>query len=102
MTNHMNNATVGTTARRPPLHVLVGRNSHGEWVVRERYARCGGFFSNRTEALRFAFGERGEAAGAVVLVPAPLELFEAPVSAAPSLAGRTSSGAASRRVLEEV
>ena len=61
---------------RPP-HFLVGRNSLGEWVVRERHAPSGGLFNSRGDALRFAFRERGEAPGAVVLVPDVLELFEA-------------------------
>ena len=65
----------------PPPHFLVGRNSRGQWVVRDRHARCGGLFDSRAEALRFAFRERGEAPGAVVLVPDALELFEGPVDA---------------------
>ena len=58
---------------------MIERNSRGQWVVRDRQARCGGLFDSRAEALRFAFRERGEAAGAVVLVPDVLELSEAPV-----------------------
>ena len=64
------------THSRPP-HFLVGRNSRGQWVVRDRNGRSGGLFDSRAEALRFAFRERGEAPGAVVLVPDVLELFEA-------------------------
>jgi len=94
--------SVGSGASRPP-HFLVGRNSRGQWVVRDRHARCGGLFSNRTDALRFAFRERGEAAGAVVLVPDVLELFEVPVDAATAPAAPTNDvGAAARRILLEV
>jgi len=63
---------------------LVGRNRHGQWVVRDQRARCGRLFGSRAEALRFAFRERGEAPGAVVLVPDVLELFEAPVDGSPN------------------
>ena len=66
-----------------PLHLLVGRNSRRQWVVREQRARCGGLFDSRAEALRFAFGERGDAAGAVVLVPDVIELFDAPADCSP-------------------
>lgn len=57
---------------RPP-HFLVGKDGRGQWAVRERDAPRGRLFSNRTEALRFAFHQRGVAAGAVVLVPDILE-----------------------------
>jgi hypothetical protein len=60
-------------------------------------------FNSRAEALRFAFRERGEAAGAVVLVPDVLELFDMPANGigtpvtAPNL-----GGGARGRILEEV
>lgn len=77
---------MNTTEAMPPglaaPHFLVGRNSRGQWVVRERHARCGGLFDSRAEALRFAFRERGDAPGAVVLTPDVLELFEAPSNGA--------------------
>ena len=62
-----------------PPHFLVGRDRHGQWVVRDQRALWGGgLFNSRSEALRFAFRERGEAPGAVVLVPDVLELLEGP------------------------
>jgi hypothetical protein len=89
------NGTEQSPARFPkPPQFLVGRNSRGQWVARTQDAGSGGLFNSRAEALRFAFRERGEAAGAVVLVPDVLELFDAPASA--------SGGAAGPRILQEV
>ena len=48
-------------------------DGRGQWAVREQRAPRGRLFSSRAEALRFAFHERGEAPGAVVLVPDILE-----------------------------
>ena len=66
----------GDHSRSP--HFLVGRNrqASGWFVIGTRAAV--GLFDSRAEALRFAFRERGEAPGAVVLVPDVLEFFEAP------------------------
>jgi hypothetical protein len=60
---------------RPYPHFLVGRNNQGQWVVRDRESGHGRIFNNRQEALCFAFKERGNAPGAVVLVPDVLEFF---------------------------
>lgn len=87
---------VGSVLSRPP-HFLVGRNSRGQWVVRDRSTRCGGLFDNRAEALRFAFRERGEAPGAVVLVPYVLELFEVPSNGA-TVPGQSEARAAAARI----
>jgi hypothetical protein len=53
---------------------LVGRNSHGEWVVRDKSGLRGGLFINRTEALKFAMFENGRRPQAVIMVPGTLEL----------------------------
>jgi len=53
---------------------LVGRNSRGNWVVRDRDGLSGGFFVDRTEALKFAMFENGNRPQAVVMVPYLLEL----------------------------
>ena len=77
--------------------------SRGQWVVRDQRARCGGLFDSRAEALRFAFRERGEAPGAVVLVPDVLELFEAPIDAATTPDGPSDKvRATAPRILLEV
>jgi hypothetical protein len=71
---------VGSVLSRPP-HSLVGRNSRGQWVVREHHARYGGLFNSRAEALRVALRELGESPSAIVLVTDVLELFGAPTDA---------------------
>jgi hypothetical protein len=53
---------------------LIGRNSGGQWVVRDPSGRRGGLFIDRTEALRFALFENGRHPQAVVMVPGLLEL----------------------------
>jgi hypothetical protein len=53
---------------------LVGKNSHGNWVVRDQTGLRGGLFVNRAEALRFAMFENGKRPQAVIMVPGLLEL----------------------------
>jgi hypothetical protein len=53
---------------------LVGRNSHGEWVVRDEHGLRGGLFVNRAEALKYALFENGRRRQAVIMVPGILEL----------------------------
>ena len=53
---------------------LVGKNSHGDWVVRDQTGLRGGLFVNRTEALKFAMFENGHRPQAVIMVPGTLEL----------------------------
>src|SRR6476620_2305316 len=53
---------------------LIGRNSRGNWVVRDRDGLCGGLFIDRTEALKFAMFENGNRPQAVIMVPDILEL----------------------------
>jgi hypothetical protein len=62
-------------------HFLVGRNSAGQWVARDREAHCGGLFDSRDEALRFVLRELGESPSAIVLVSDVLELFGSPAHA---------------------
>ena len=33
---------------------LIGKNSRGQWVVRDQRGLCGGLFVGRAEALKFA------------------------------------------------
>ena len=53
---------------------MIGRNSRGNWVVRDQFGLRGGLFINRAEALRFALFENGQQLQAVLLVPGTLEL----------------------------
>jgi hypothetical protein len=53
---------------------LIGRNSRGNWVVRDQSGLRGGLFVDRAEALRFALFENGRRPQAVIMVPGVLEL----------------------------
>jgi hypothetical protein len=65
-----------TTVRAVPPNrqFLIGKNSCGQWVVRDERGLCGGLFVNRNEALHFAMFENGNRPQAVVMVPEGLEL----------------------------
>jgi hypothetical protein len=54
---------------------LIGKDSRGNWVARDQAGLCGGFFVNRSEAVRFAMQENGRHARAVIMVPGILELM---------------------------
>ena len=53
---------------------LVGKDSHGNWVVQEETGLCGGLFVDRAEALKFAKFENRNRPQAVIMVPDVLEL----------------------------
>lgn len=53
--------------------VFMGRDSRGNWVVRDHARLCGALFVNRCEALRFAMFENGRRPRAVIMVPGILE-----------------------------
>jgi hypothetical protein len=53
---------------------LVGRNMHGEWVVRDQTGLHGGIVVDRAEAIGFAIFETGRRPQAVVMVSGMLEL----------------------------
>jgi hypothetical protein len=53
---------------------LVGKDSHGHWVVRDEAGLCGGLFIDRTQAVKFAMDENGHRPQAVIMVPDGLEL----------------------------
>src|ERR1700716_3875486 len=52
----------------------IGRNSRGNWVVKDQKGLCGGLFVDRAEALKFAMFENGNRPQAVIMVPGVLEL----------------------------
>lgn len=54
--------------------LLVGRNSHDQWVVRNQCGSRGGLFVDRANALKFAMFESGRKPQAVIMVPGILEL----------------------------
>jgi len=57
---------------------LVGKDSHGHWVVQDQAGLCGGLFVDRAQALKFAMYENGHRPQAVIMVPDVLELNMAP------------------------
>jgi hypothetical protein len=55
---------------------LIGKNSRGNWVVKDDQGIRGGLFVDRKEALRFAMFENGNRPQAVVMVPGIFELYD--------------------------
>ena len=53
---------------------LVGKDSHGHWVVQDQAGLCGGLFVDRAQAVKFAMFENGHRPQAVIMVPGGLEL----------------------------
>jgi hypothetical protein len=68
---------------------LIGRNSHGHWVVQDPSGMQGGLFIDRVHALKYAMSENGHRPRAVVMVPDVLELD---MSAEPHRAEHVSGG----------
>ena len=65
---------------------LIGKDSHGHWVVQDQMGLHGGLFVNRTQALKFALFENGNRPQAVVMVPGLLELnMSGPPAARPAV-----------------
>ncbi|ABD87700.1 hypothetical protein [Rhodopseudomonas palustris] len=64
------------TCRVLPLAaiVLIGRNSRGQWVVRENNGLFGGLFVDREAALRYATAGNGRRGGAMIWPVSELEL----------------------------
>jgi hypothetical protein len=52
----------------------VGKDRHGNWVAQDQSGLCGGLFTNRADALKFAMFENGHRPQAVIMVPGTLEL----------------------------
>ena len=71
-----------SSGSKSPLF-LIGKDSHGNWVVQDQSGLCGGLFVDRAEALKFAMFENGNRPQAVIMVPGVLELD---MSAKPSRA----------------
>ena len=69
---------------------LVGRDSHGHWVVQDQSHRRGGLFIDRAEALKYAMFENGHRPQAVIMVPDVLELD---MSAKPLTSQRSTANA---------
>jgi hypothetical protein len=59
------------SSRHAPF--LLGRDSRGNWVVRDQAGLCGAIFVERSEALRFAMLENDHHPRAVIMVPGILD-----------------------------
>jgi hypothetical protein len=53
--------------------LFIGRDRSGHWVVKDARSLCGGLFTNRTEAIRFAKVEC-QRPQSVIMLPDGLEL----------------------------
>jgi hypothetical protein len=53
---------------------LIGRNSCGNWVVRDESGRRGGLFVGPSEAVKFAMRENGHHPEGLIMVSGVLEL----------------------------
>jgi hypothetical protein len=54
--------------------LFIGQDRHGGWVVKDPRHRCGGWFANRTEAIRFAMDECRRHSQSLIMLPDGLEL----------------------------
>jgi hypothetical protein len=54
--------------------LFIGRDRCGHWVVKDARSLCGGLFTNRTEAIRFAMYECQRRPQSVIMLPDGLEL----------------------------
>ena len=66
------NQAVATLSEKSCL--LVGRNSRGHWIVRDRSSRHGGLFASLAAAQRYARLQTISRDAAIVMVPGCLEL----------------------------
>jgi hypothetical protein len=53
---------------------MIGKDSHGCWVVQDENYLRGGLFIDRAQALKFAMFENGHQPQGVIMVPDVLEL----------------------------
>jgi hypothetical protein len=60
--------------RLPCSLFLIGRNSCGNWVVRDESGLRGGLFIGPAEAVKFAMHENGHDPEGLIMVPGVLEL----------------------------
>ena len=74
----MSNGEPPLPSARVPGLFLIGRNSHGNWVVKDPSGLHGGLFVDRVHALKYAMSENGNRPRAVVMVPDVLELDLSP------------------------
>lgn len=74
MNNVLNLDTEPPSCNGMKAHVLIGKNSHGHWVVKDEKGLRGGIFVDRVQALKYAMHDLGQRIQAVIMVPGVLEL----------------------------
>jgi hypothetical protein len=77
---------------------MIGRDSKGNWVARERSGARGGLFVDRAAALKYVRFESGNRAHAVVWVSGMLELIVSSASSTASAEGRVHQVGRKRRI----
>ncbi len=58
--------------------VFIGKNKHGQWVVRQQHGLYGGLFVNRVAAIRYALFENGRHPETIVELSRPIEFNATP------------------------
>ncbi len=58
--------------------VFIGKNSIGQWVVRQQHGLYGGLFVSRIAAIRYALFENGRHPETIVELLRPIELNAGP------------------------
>jgi hypothetical protein len=76
---------------------MIGRDSQGNWVAKERSGIRGGLFVDRATALKFAKAESGRDPHAIVWVSGEVELDLAAASTAASEQGLVATVTRKRR-----
>ena len=71
MENKSEPPSSGCSALTP---LLIGKNKRGNWVVQDQRGLCGGLFTDRAAALKFAMFEKSSRPRAVIMVPGIFEL----------------------------
>jgi hypothetical protein len=82
---------------QPPIF-MIGRDSKGNWVARERSGARGGLFVDRAAALKYVRFEGGNRAHAVVWVSGMLELIVSSAPSTTSAEGRAHQVGRERRI----
>jgi hypothetical protein len=70
----MNKGEPPSPSGRNAVPFLIGKNSHGNWVVQDPSGLHGGLFVDRVQALKYAMSENRRNPQAVIMVPWILEL----------------------------
>jgi hypothetical protein len=63
------NAALSSSVQSAPARLFhIGKDIQGHWVVQDESGLCGGLFTDRAQAMRFALFENGNRSSAIVMV----------------------------------